>query len=159
MKFEKHLQKVDREAEKLCSVSDALWDNPETALGEYAAEELITGVLESYGFTVTRGVAGIPTAFTASYGSGSPHLGVLAEYDGLPSMSQEAGIAERKPIPGKDTNHGCGHNLFAGGSIGAVLAVMFTWSQTIVHLPLLSILLMSFGFMGLTMLAAFAKKY
>ena len=123
MLFEKHLSVIDREAAQLCAVSDALWDNPEMPLGEYEAAELITGVMERYGFTVERGVAGIPTAFTATFGSGSPHLGVLAEYDGLPSMSQEAGIAERKPIPGKDTNHGCGHNLFAGGSIGAVLAI------------------------------------
>ena len=123
MKFEQHLQVIDREKKKLCAVSDALWENPETSLGEYAAEELLTGVLVDYGFTVTRGVAGIPTAFTATYGSGYPHLGVLAEYDGLSGMSQEAGIAEKKSIPGKDTNHGCGHNLFAGGSIGAALAV------------------------------------
>ncbi len=123
MRFENHLDVIDREKERLCAVADALWENPELALGEYAAAELITGVMESYGFTVTRGVAGIPTAFTATFGSGYPHLGVLAEYDGLPSMSQEADVTEKKPIPGKDTNHGCGHNLFAGGSMGAALAV------------------------------------
>lgn len=123
MKYEQHLNVIDREKEKLFAVSDALWDNPELALGEYAAEELLTGVLESYGFTVTRGVAGIPTAFTATFGSGCPHLGVLAEYDGLPSMSQMEGVTYKQPIPGKDTNHGCGHNLFAGGSLGAALAV------------------------------------
>ena len=123
MRFENHLEVIDREKEQLCAVADALWENPELAMGEYAAAELITGVMEKHGFTVTRGIAGIPTAFTATFGSGVPHLGVLAEYDGLPSMSQEAGIAEKKPIPGKDTNHGCGHNLFAGGSIGAALAV------------------------------------
>lgn len=123
MKYEQHLDIIDREKEKLCAVADALWENPETALGEYAAEELITGVLDDYGFSVTRGVAGIPTAFTATFGSGYPHLGVLAEYDGLPGMSQMEGVTERQPIPGKDTNHGCGHNLFAGGSIGAALAV------------------------------------
>ena len=95
MLFEKHLGVIDREAAQLCAVSDALWDNPEMPLGEYEAAELITHLMERYGFTVERGVAGIPTAFTATFGSGSPHLGVLAEYDGLPSMSQEAGIAEK----------------------------------------------------------------
>lgn len=123
MKFEKYLQVIDTEKETLCAVSDALWDDPETSLGEYAAEELLTGTLEQYGFAVTRGVAGIPTAFTATYGSGSPHLGVLAEYDGLSGMSQVANVAEKQSVPGKDTNHGCGHNLFAGGSLGAALAV------------------------------------
>ena len=123
MLFEQYLQVVDQEKEKLCAISDALWENPETALGEYAAAEMLTEVLESYGFTVESGVAGIPTAFTATFGSGKPHLGVLAEYDGLPGMSQAAGVAEKQPIPGKETNHGCGHNLFAGGSVGAALAV------------------------------------
>jgi len=130
MKFEKYLQVIDAEKKTLCAVSDALWDNPEMALGEYAAAELITGVLEDYGFTVTRGVAGIPTAFTATFGSGKPHMGVLAEYDGLPSMSQEANVAEKRPIPGRDTNHGCGHNLFAGGSIGAALEVKAYMEET-----------------------------
>ena len=123
MRFENHLEVIDREKEQLCAVADALWENPELAMGEYAAAELITGVMEKHGFTVTRGIAGIPTAFTATFGSGVPHLGVLAEYDGLPSMSQMEGVAYKQPIPGKDTNHGCGHNLFAGGSIGAALAV------------------------------------
>lgn len=123
MLYEPYLNTVDENAQRLCAVSDALWDYPEMPLGEYRAAELLTGILEELGFTVERGVAGIPTAFTATYGTGRPHLGVLAEYDGLPSMSQQANVAYKAPIPGQDTNHGCGHNLFAGGSLGAALAV------------------------------------
>lgn len=123
MLYEAYLDVVDREAQRLFAISDALWEDPEMPLGEYRAAELLTNTLEELGFAVERGVAGIPTAFTATFGEGSPHLGVLAEYDGLPSMSQEANVPYRSPIPGRDTNHGCGHNLFAGGSVGAALAV------------------------------------
>ena len=121
--FEKYLGVIDERAAEFCAVSDALWDNPETAYGEYAAVDMLTEILEKNGFTVTRNVAGIPTAFTATFGSGSPSLGVLAEYDALSGMSQEACSPVRKSIPGKDTCHGCGHNLFAGGSLAAVMAV------------------------------------
>ena len=65
----------------------------------------------------------MPTAFAATYGEGHPHLGILAEYDGLSGMSQEANIADKQSIENKDKNHSCGHNLFAGGSLAAALAV------------------------------------
>lgn len=100
-----------------------MWDNPETSFEEFEAVKLITRKLEENGFNVTYNVAGISTAFKATYGEGSPSLGVLAEYDGLFGMSQEAGATVAKPIPGKEKNHSCGHHLFAGGSIAAVLAV------------------------------------
>ena len=123
MLYEKHIRVIDENESMIREVSDAIWDNPETAFGEYFASDLLTDILEKQGFKVTRGVAGIPTAFTATYGEGSPRLGILAEYDGLEGMSQEGGIAEKKSIPGKDKCHGCGHNLFAAGSLAAALAV------------------------------------
>jgi aminobenzoyl-glutamate utilization protein B len=100
-----------------------LWDNPEISFEEYEAARILTEKLEANGFIVTRGVANIPTAFTATFGSGAPHMGILAEYDGLHGMSQVGEIAEKKSIPGKDKAHGCGHNLFAAGSFAAALAV------------------------------------
>jgi len=123
MRFEKYINVIEDRAAEFYAVSDALWDNPETAYGEYAAVDMITEILEKSGFAVTKNIAGIPTAFTATFGSGSPSLGVLAEYDGLSGMSQEGCVAVKKPIPGKDTCHGCGHNLFAGGSLAAVMAI------------------------------------
>ncbi len=123
MLFEKHLNIIDENKELFYGISDAIWDNPETAFEEYFASELMTKTLEENGFRVTRGVAGMPTAFTATFGEGKPSLGILAEYDGLAGMSQEGGIAEKQPIEGKDKCHGCGHNLFAGGSLAAALAV------------------------------------
>ena len=123
MKYEKFLNTVDEKAEVFCGISDALWDHPETSFEEYEAVKLITKVLEENGFTVERNPTGIPNAFKATYGFGTPALGILAEYDALSGMSQVGGIAEKRSIPGKDKAHGCGHNLFAGGSVAAAMAV------------------------------------
>ena len=123
MQYEKYLKMIDEKADVFCSISDRLWDDAELSFEEYKAAQMLTEILEKEGFTVTRGVGGIPTSFTATFGSGEPRLGILAEYDALSGMSQVACIAEKKSIPGKDTAHGCGHNLFAGGSVAAAFAM------------------------------------
>ena len=123
MKFENYLSEVDRYQQELCDVSDTLWDNPETGYQEVMAAKLLADTLEKHGFTVERGVANIATAFTATYGSGKPVIGIQAEYDALSGISQAPDVAEKKTVPGKDKGHGCGHNLFAAGSLGAALAV------------------------------------
>ncbi len=123
MRYEQFLNLIDEKRDVFCNISDSLWENPEIPFHEYEAAKLIADVLEKEGFTVTRGVAGMPTAFTAAYGDGSPKLGILAEYDALSGMSQVGCIAEKKSIPGIDAGHGCGHNLFAGGSVAAAFAV------------------------------------
>lgn len=123
MRYEKYLNVIDEKHDIFYNISDSLWENPEIPFHEYEAAKLITAELEKEGFTVTRGVAGMPTAFTATYGSGSPKLGILAEYDALSGMSQVGCITEKKSIPGIDAGHGCGHNLFAGGSVAAAFAV------------------------------------
>jgi len=130
MKFEAYLQTIDRLSKEICAVSDAIWDYAELPYQEFRSSALLAETLEQHGFTVTRGVAGIPTAFTAVYGSGYPSLGVLAEYDALSGFSQVEGAAEKQSIPGKDSAHGCGHNLFAGGSLAAVLAVQSYIKET-----------------------------
>jgi aminobenzoyl-glutamate utilization protein B len=78
--------------------------------------------LQENGFSVEAGVAEIPTAFVASYGTGKPVIGILAEYDALPGLSQEA-IPEKKPRPGKDAGHACGHHLFGTGSVAAGIEI------------------------------------
>lgn len=123
MQYEEYLSEIDRQAQDICGLADAIWDNAELPFQEYESARLLCGKLEQEGFTVVRGVADIPTAFTATYGSGKPHFGILAEYDGLDGMSQEGFVAEKRSIPGKNTCHGCGHNLFGAGSLGAALAV------------------------------------
>ena len=121
--YEKYLETIDKKADEICGISDAIWDNPETSYEEYEAARILTEKLEENGFEVTRNYKGIPTAFKATFGSTAPSLGVLAEYDALSGMSQVGGLAEMKEAEGMNKSHGCGHNLFAGGSLAAVLAV------------------------------------
>ncbi len=100
-----------------------LWDFAEIALEEHQSAGYLADVLEAEGFTVERGVAGMPTAFVASWGSGRPILGVLAEYDALPNIGNAVvpGRAPRKDA--HPHGHGCGHNLFGAASVAAAIAV------------------------------------
>lgn len=121
--YQPYLDTIDQNAQLLCNLSDYLWQNPELGFSEYKAADALTAQLTQWGFRINRNISGMPTAFAATYGSGAPHLGILAEYDALPGMSQQAGVAEPRPMPGQDAGHGCGHNLFAAGSMAAALAV------------------------------------
>jgi len=103
-------------------VSDRIWDYSETALQEKKSAELLAGILEKEGFTVTRGVAGMPTAFVASAGSGAPVVGILAEYDALPGLSQKGGEAQKSPRVAGGAGQGCGHNLFGAAAVAAAVA-------------------------------------
>ncbi len=123
MLYKKYLNIIDEKKEIFCNASDYLWDNAELPYNEYKAVRMLTDILKENGFEVTENFCDIPTAFKATFGSGFPSLGILSEYDALDGMSQEGCIAEKKSIPGKDTGHGCGHNLFAGGSLAAAFAV------------------------------------
>jgi len=123
MQYASYLNTVDALRDEIYGIADALWDNPETAYEEVAAAKMLSDALEKHGFTVTRGVAGIPTAFTAVYGQGKPVIGIQAEYDALNGLSQAPDVACKQAVPGKTKGHGCGHNLFAAGSYGAALAV------------------------------------
>ncbi len=123
MKYEKFLNIVEERKEDFYSVSDYIWDNPETSFVEYKSAKYIMDYLRNNGFEVTSGLSGIPTAFKATFGKGEPRMGILAEFDALEGMSQEGNCAEKKSVPGSDMGHGCGHNLFAGGSVAAAMAV------------------------------------
>jgi aminobenzoyl-glutamate utilization protein B len=103
-------------------VADFIWDYSETALRETKSAELLASLLEKEGFAVTRGVAGMPTAFVASAGSGSPVIGILAEYDALPGLSQKAGEAAKSPRVAGGTGQGCGHNLLGTAAVAAAVA-------------------------------------
>ena len=116
------LDMVESRKAKLIEVSDALWDYAEIALDEYKSSKLLADSIEKEGFTVDRGVADLPTAFVAIYGSGKPVIGILAEYDALPGLSQESLPYQRALTEGA-AGHGCGHNLFGAGSLGAALVI------------------------------------
>jgi len=123
MKYQEYLDIIEQRKEEAFAVSDAIYDFAEVAYTEHKSSALLQEALKKEGFTVESGIAGIPTAFRATYGSGKPVLGIQAEFDALCSISQVAGATEPTPIEGKNTYHGCGHNLFAGGSFAAAMAV------------------------------------
>lgn len=123
MLYQEYLNVIDEKEDIIRGVSNGIWDHAETAFGEYASMEILASALEKEGFTVTRGVGDIPTAFKATYGTGHPVIGILAEYDALDGLNQAACVTEPQRIPGPDVGHGCGHNLFAGGSFAGALAV------------------------------------
>jgi aminobenzoyl-glutamate utilization protein B len=117
---------VDSIGELLREISDTLWDYAETAFEEYQSAALLKETLARQGFQVEDNAGGIETAFCASYGSGKLVIGILAEYDALSGLSQKALSVTEEARGGKDDNgngHGCGHNLFGAGSLGAALAV------------------------------------
>ena len=99
-----------------------IWDFAEVGYKEVKSAALHVQHLRDAGFTVETGVADIPTAFVATYGSGSPVIGILAEYDALPGINQSAS-AERNPIAGKNAGHACGHHLFGTASVSAGIAI------------------------------------
>jgi len=111
------LQKGD-----LVGMSDQIWSFAETALHEAQSSALLADYAEAQGFQVERGVAGLPTAFIASYGSGRPIIGIVGEYDALPRLSQTA-VPEKQPISAGAAGHGCGHNLYGSASLGAATAI------------------------------------
>ena len=117
------LQYLDSQQDFLFHTSDSIWDNPETDYHEEKSSAILKNALTEAGFTVQSGLAGIPTAFSGSYGSGKPVIGFLGEFDALSGLSQEAGITEKKPIAEGGNGHGCGHNLLGTGSLAAAIAV------------------------------------
>jgi aminobenzoyl-glutamate utilization protein B len=104
------------------AIAQQIWAWAEPGYQETRSAALLADTLEKAGFTVTRGVAKIPTAFTATVGSGKPVIGILGEYDALPGLAQEA-VPYRQPRPGTDYGHGCGHHLFGTASATACLAL------------------------------------
>ncbi|MDO6433836.1 amidohydrolase [Flavitalea sp. BT771] len=99
-----------------------IWDYAEVGYKEVKSSSLLQKTLNDAGFTVKAGVADIPTAFVATYGSGSPVIGILAEFDALPGLSQQA-VPEKSPITGKNAGHGCGHHLFGTASVAAGIEI------------------------------------
>ena len=115
----KNLQSAYQEYKKIAL---NIWDYAEVGFKEAKSSLLLQNTLKDNGFKVDAGVAGMPTAFVATYGSGSPVIGILAEFDALPGLSQEHSFA-KTPITNKNSGHGCGHNLFGTGSVAAGMAI------------------------------------
>ncbi len=116
------LDDVDVRSEELAKVNQTIWRLAEVGLQEHKSSALLIEKLASAGFEIKKGVAGMPTAFVASYGSGKPIIGILAEYDALPGMSQKVS-PERDPVKEGQPGHACGHSGLGTGALGAALAV------------------------------------
>jgi len=99
-----------------------IWDYAEVGYKEVKSSALHQKTLQDNGFTVEAGVAGIPTAFVATYGNGKPVIGILAEYDALPGLAQQA-VPEKKAIDGQAAGHACGHHLFGTASVAAGIEI------------------------------------
>ena len=117
------IESVDSMAKPYADMADRIWADPELSLKERRATALYVKALEDLGFRVEQGLCGIDTAFSGSFGSGRPVIGILGEYDALSGLSQKAGATEEAPLVPGGSGHGCGHNLLGVGSLAAAVAV------------------------------------
>ncbi len=109
--------------EKFGKISDAIWSYAELGMQEFKSSKLLSDTLEEAGFTVERGLAGMPTCFVASYGTGTPVIGILGEFDALPMLSQKGRVPEKAPLIDGAPGHGCGHNTMGTAVVAAAIAV------------------------------------
>jgi aminobenzoyl-glutamate utilization protein B len=113
---------ISRRGEETWAVAKQIWQFAEPGYQETQSSKLLADTLEKAGFVVKRGVADIPTAFTATYGEGKPVIGIMGEYDALPGLSQQA-VPEQLAREGASYGHGCGHHMFGAASMSAAIAI------------------------------------
>ncbi len=113
---------IEENSKRIISVSDRIWEFAEVGLQEYRSSALLADELGKAGFRIQKGAAGIPTAFVATFGEGSPTIGVMGEYDALPGLSQKA-TSKREPLMEGAPGHGCGHNIHGTSGIFGAIAV------------------------------------
>jgi len=116
------ISSVETHKAELIKISDSIWALAETAFNESGSSKILADYAEKNGLKVTRGVADIPTAFTATYGSGKPVISILGEFDALPGISQKTTPVKEPYVEGA-AGHGCGHNMFGTSSLGAAIAI------------------------------------
>jgi aminobenzoyl-glutamate utilization protein B len=114
---------IEAKREKYAGIAKEIWGFAEVGYQERKSSALLQQQLKAAGFQVTAGVAGMPTAFVATFGSGKPVIGIVGEFDALPGLSQEAQTPNHRAIEDGTPGHGCGHNLLGTGSLAAAVAV------------------------------------
>jgi aminobenzoyl-glutamate utilization protein B len=114
------MKNLDARYETYRQAALQIWDYAEVGYKEYKSSQLLQNMLKSEGFRVEAGVAEIPTAFIATFGEGKPVIGILAEFDALPGLSQQV-VPEKKPDADKIAGHACGHHLFGVASAAAAI--------------------------------------
>lgn len=123
----KVIEAIESQKDHYSAIAHQIWGWAELGYQEEQSSGLLQEELRAAGFSVEKGVAGLPTGFVATFGSGRPVIGILAEFDALPGVSQEA-VPEKKIREGSNAGHACGHHLFGAGSSAAAIAVK-TWMQ------------------------------
>ncbi|KAA2234581.1 amidohydrolase [Salinarimonas soli] len=122
-------REVDLASGRLVDLSDRIWAMPELCYAETRSAAEHAAELRHQGFRVTEGFAGIPTAVMGEAGEDGPVIAFLGEYDALPGLSQEAGVAQPSPVAVGGHGHGCGHNLLGSASLLAATALKNWLSQ------------------------------
>lgn len=113
---------IDAGYDHYSSIAKKIWEFAEVGYQETKSSALLQETLGQAGFKIENGVAGMPTAFVATYGTGKPVIGILGEFDALPGVSQDA-VPEVKKVEGRPAGHACGHHLFGTASSAAAIAV------------------------------------
>ncbi len=116
------MSSLDARADHFAEIAHSIWTYAEVGYQEVKSTRLLQEELAAAGFTIEAGVAGMPTAFIASYGSGEPIIGVLGEFDALPGVLQTASPEREERTDGAIAGHACGHHLFGTGSVAAAIA-------------------------------------
>ena len=122
-------KELDGKMPKYTAIAQNIWEWAELGYQEEKSAALLQETLAEAGFKIEKGVAEIPTAFVATYGSGSPVIGVLGEYDALPGISQTA-TPDQQPVVEGGAGHACGHHLFGTASAAAAIAIKNWLAQT-----------------------------
>ena len=116
------ISSIENHKSEIIKISDQIWKLAELAFDEHKSSKILSDYAEKNGFTVEKGVAGMPTAFVASYGSGKPVISVLGEFDALPGLSQDT-TPDKNPLVEGGSGHGCGHNMFGAASLASAIAI------------------------------------
>jgi len=113
---------IEENKKRLIEISDKIWEFAELGLIEFKSSALLADELEKHEFRVERGIAGMPTAFVATWGEGKPVIGIMGEYDALPGLSQKK-VPRKEPLEQGKPGHGCGHNIHGTSGMAATIAV------------------------------------
>ncbi|MBC1508296.1 amidohydrolase, partial [Listeria sp. FSL L7-1509] len=116
-------QLIDVKKEQFITAADRIWGTPETRFATTESVKPFLEILEKEGFLIEKGVANMEHSFVATYGSGNPVIGILAEYDALGNLSQVADLGEQKAEKEGGNGHGCGHNLLGTGALAGAIGI------------------------------------
>jgi aminobenzoyl-glutamate utilization protein B len=119
---------ISNNSKRLIEISNKIWEFAELGLIEFKSSALLADELKKHGFRVKRGIAGMPTAFVATWGEGKPTVGIMGEYDALPGLSQKK-VPRKEPLEPDKPGHGCGHNIHGTSGMAAAIATKIAIEQ------------------------------